>query len=155
LNIKLKRASLAYEILLKINELQANYGNFPNQNQIIVIDYSSPNIAKNFSVGHLRSTVIGNALKNIYQKLGFEVVGINHLGDWGTQFGKMIVAYQKWGNKEKILKDPINELQKLYVFFHQQAKTNPELNEQANFAFLQLEQQNQKYLDLWKWFREV
>lgn len=155
INIKLKRASLAYEILLKINELQANYGNFPNQNQIIVIDYSSPNIAKNFSVGHLRSTVIGNALKNIYQKLGFEVVGINHLGDWGTQFGKMIVAYQKWGNKEKILKDPINELQKLYVFFHQQAKTNPELNEQANFAFLQLEQQNQKYLDLWKWFREV
>ncbi|GLH60355.1 arginine--tRNA ligase [Paulownia witches'-broom phytoplasma] len=155
LNIKLKRASLAYEILLKINELQANYGNFPNQNQIIVIDYSSPNIAKNFSVGHLRSTIIGNALKNIYQKLGFEVVGINHLGDWGTQFGKMIVAYQKWGNKEKILKDPINELQKLYVFFHQQAKTNPELNEQANFAFLQLEQQNQKYLDLWKWFREV
>ncbi|QBF23825.1 arginine--tRNA ligase ['Catharanthus roseus' aster yellows phytoplasma] len=155
INIKLKRASLAYEILLKINALQANYGNFPNQNQIIVIDYSSPNIAKNFSVGHLRSTVIGNALKNIYQKLGFEVVGINHLGDWGTQFGKMIVAYQKWGNKEKILKDPINELQKLYVFFHQQAKTNPELNEQANFAFLQLEQQNQKYLDLWKWFREL
>ncbi len=155
LNIKIKRASLAYEILLKINELKNNYGNLPNNNQTIVIDYSSPNIAKNFSVGHLRSTVIGNALKNIYQKIGFKVVGINHLGDWGNQFGKMIVAYQKWGNKEKILKDPINELQKLYVFFHQKAKNNPELNEQANFAFLQLEQQNQKYLDLWKWFREV
>jgi arginyl-tRNA synthetase len=155
LNIKIQRPSLAYEILIKINELQAHYGNQPNKNQTMVIDYSSPNIAKNFSVGHLRSTVIGNALKNIYQKLGFKVVGINHLGDWGTQFGKMIVAYQKWGKKAKILQEPINELQKLYVFFHQQAKINPQLNKQANFAFLQLEKQNKKYLDLWKLFREV
>ncbi|AGL90254.1 arginine--tRNA ligase [Candidatus Phytoplasma australiense] len=155
LNIKLKRKLVAENILLEINRLQSNYGDQPNKNKTVVIDYSSPNIAKNFSVGHLRSTVLGNALKNIYQKLGFKVIGINHLGDWGTQFGKMIVAYQKWGQKEKILKDPINELQKLYLLFHQKAEENQTLNDEANEAFLQLEKKNKEYLELWKYFRDV
>lgn len=110
---------------------------------------------KIFLRGHLRSTVIGNSLKNIYQKLGFKVIGINHLGDWGTQFGKMIVAYQKWGQEEKILKDPINELQKLYLLFHQKALEDKTLNDEANEAFLQLEKQKQEYLKLWNYFRDV
>ncbi|CCP88297.1 arginyl-tRNA synthetase [Candidatus Phytoplasma solani] len=155
LNIKLKRGLLAKTLLLQINELQSNYGSQKPNQQTVVIDYSSPNIAKNFSVGHLRSTVIGNSLKNIYQKLGFKVIGINHLGDWGTQFGKMIVAYQKWGQEEKILKDPINELQKLYLLFHQKALEDKTLNDEANEAFLQLEKQKQEYLKLWNYFRDV
>ncbi|WP_349401717.1 arginyl-tRNA synthetase [Candidatus Phytoplasma solani] len=155
LNIKVKRGLLSKNLLLQINQLQNNYGSQKKKDKTIVIDYSSPNIAKNFSVGHLRSTVIGNALKNIYKKLGFKVIGINHLGDWGTQFGKMIVAYQKWGQKEKILKNPINELQKLYLLFHQKALENQSLNDEANEAFLQLEKQNQEYLKLWHYFRDV
>ncbi|MBS2126502.1 arginine--tRNA ligase ['Fragaria x ananassa' phyllody phytoplasma] len=155
LNIKLQRILLSQKILLHINQLQHNYGNQKPNHQTVVIDYSSPNIAKNFSVGHLRSTVIGNTLKKLYQKLGFQVIGVNHLGDWGTQFGKMIVAYQLWGDKEKIAKDPINELQKLYVLFHEKVQEDKILNDQAIDAFLQLEKQNPKYLALWSWFREV
>ena len=102
LNIYLKKDIVGKAILDQVLREKNQYGQVKQAtNEVVVIDYSSPNIAKSFSVGHLRSTVIGNALKNIYQKNGYETVGINYLGDWGTQFGKMIVAYQKWGDKQK------------------------------------------------------
>ncbi len=119
------------------------------------MDISSPNIAKPFSMGHLRSTVIGNAMALIMEKLNYQPVKINHLGDWGTQFGKLIVAYQKWGDKDAVIADPIPELFKLYVKFHEAAEHDEKLNEEGRHAFLMLEQNNQAYIQLWQWFREV
>ncbi|MDV3143932.1 MAG: arginine--tRNA ligase, partial [Candidatus Phytoplasma australasiaticum] len=115
INIKLKRSIVSVQILKKIIILEDNYGSRDFQNRIVVLDYSSPNIMKNFSVGHLRSTVIGNSLNNIYKKLGFKTISINYLGDWGTQFGKIIYAYLNWTTKEKIMNssNPIEEIQKL------------------------------------------
>ena len=107
--------------------------------QTICIDYSSPNVAKNFHVGHLRTTIIGNSLYKIYSKLGYKVVRINHLGDWGTQFGKLIVAYKAWGSEEAVKKDGVAELMKLYVKFHEEAEKNPELNDEARAWFAKME----------------
>ncbi|VEU82211.1 arginine--tRNA ligase [Acholeplasma hippikon] len=154
LNIYLKRTDLAYHILSEINEKNGSYGTKEANGKTVLIDYSSPNIAKSFSVGHLRSTVIGNSLKLIYQKNGYNVVGINHLGDWGTQFGKMIVAYKKWGNKEILEKNPIAELQKLYVKFHDEEANDPTLEQQGRDAFLKLEQNDPEYTQLWQYFRD-
>ncbi len=154
LNISLERVNLSGNILKTVFFEKENYGSNPKNDQVVVIDYSSPNIAKNFSVGHLRSTMIGNSLKLLHQKAGYEVVGINYLGDWGTQFGKMIVAYQKWGEKEEILKNPIDELQKLYVLFHQKAEEDPSLDDEARAAFLKLEQNDPEYIALWEWFKD-
>ena len=105
------------------------------EGKTVCIDYSSPNVAKNFHVGHLRTTIIGNSLYKIYSKLGYKVVRINHLGDWGTQFGKLIVAYKAWGTKEAVEKDGIAELMKLYVKFHEEADKNPELVDEARAWF--------------------
>mgnify|MGYP000928638532 CR=1 FL=1 len=154
LNIYLNRESLSLNILNQVNTQKSLYGSKDHNHKVVVIDYSSPNIAKKFSVGHLRSTVIGNSLKLIYQKLGYKVVGINHLGDWGTQFGRMIVAYKKWGNKELIQQNPITELQKLYVKFHNEAEHDESLEQAGRDAFLKLEQNDPEYLELWKYFRE-
>ncbi|MEG0473797.1 MAG: arginine--tRNA ligase, partial [Solibacillus sp.] len=123
--------------------------------QTVVIDFSSPNIAKPFSMGHLRSTVIGHALANIVEKQGYKVNRINHLGDWGTQFGKLIVAYKLWGNKEAIEQNPITELLKIYVKFHEEAEQDNTLNEQARQAFKALEDGNEEATALWKWFRDA
>ena len=120
----------------------------------IVIDYSAPNIAKPFGVGHLRSTVIGNAIKNIYKKLGYNVIGINYLGDCGTQFGKLIYAYETWGNPEEVKKNPIRELNKLYVKFHEEAEKDPSLNDEGRRIFKELEDGNPKYKEIWKWIRD-
>lgn len=120
----------------------------------IIIDYSAPNIAKPFGVGHLRSTVIGNAIKNIYKKLGYNVIGINYLGDCGTQFGKLIYAYETWGNPEEVKKNPIRELNKLYVKFHEEAEKDPSLNDEGRRIFKELEDGNPKYKEIWKWFRD-
>ncbi|WP_017193790.1 arginine--tRNA ligase [Vaccinium witches'-broom phytoplasma] len=155
LNIKINRYLISKKVLTDVCESGANYGQLKPNNQTIVIDYSSPNIAKNFSIGHLRSTVIGNSLKNIYNKLGYQIVGINHLGDWGTQFGKMILAFQKWGKKELVLKDPINELQKLYIYFHEQAETDEQLNQDAREIFKKLEEKDPEIVALWKWFKDI
>ncbi len=143
--------AIILEVLTKKNEYaNSNIGN----NKTIVLDYSSPNIAKSFSIGHLRSTMIGNSLKLILQKAGYKTVSINYLGDWGTQFGKMIVAYEKWGDPEKIKEDSINELSKLYVRFHEEAKDNPILEDEAREAFRKIELGEPKYLEMWKWIRE-
>ncbi len=155
LNIYLKRVDLSNDILNEIVTKDNNYGSKPFNNLNIVIDYSSPNIAKNFSVGHLRSTVIGNSLKLIYEKLGYKVIGINHLGDWGTQFGKMIAAYKLWGDKKLLEENPIDYLQELYVKFNKLEEDDNKLKEMGRHEFLLLEQENKESLKLWKYFRDV
>jgi arginyl-tRNA synthetase len=123
--------------------------------QTVCIDYSSPNVAKNFHVGHLRTTIIGNSLYKIYSKLGYKVIRINHLGDWGTQFGKLIVAYKAWGSEESVKKDGIAELMKLYVKFHSEAEKNPELNDEARAWFAKMEQGDEEALSIWQWFKDI
>lgn len=125
------------------------------QNKVICIDYSSPNVAKNFHVGHLRTTIIGNSLYKIFSKLGYQVVRINHLGDWGTQFGKLIVAYKAWGSKEAVERDGIAELMKLYVKFHEEADKNPELVDEARAWFAKMENGDEEALSIWQWFKDI
>ena len=121
----------------------------------ICIDYSSPNIAKNFHVGHLRTTVIGNSLYQIFEKLGYQVVRINHLGDWGTQFGKLIVAYKMWSSKEKVEQNGIEELLNIYVKFDKEEKVHPELMDEARMWFVKMEQGDEEALAIWEWFKEI
>jgi len=119
----------------------------------VIIDYSSPNIAKPMHIGHIRSTIIGQALVNLYRALGAKVISINHLGDWGTQFGKLIAAYKMWGNKQSVHKSPIDELLKLYVRFHEEMKQNPELEKQGQDEFRKLEEGDRQNRALWNWFK--
>ena len=121
----------------------------------ICIDYSSPNIAKNFHVGHLRTTVIGNSLYKIYDKLGYKVVRINHLGDWGTQFGKLIVAYKKWSSKEAVEEKGIQELLDIYVKFNSEKDEHPELMDEARNWFVKMEAGDEEALAIWEWFKDI
>ena len=123
--------------------------------KVICIDYSSPNVAKNFHVGHLRTTVIGNSLYKIYSKLGYKVERINHLGDWGTQFGKLIVAYKKWGSESEVKEKGIEELMRLYVLFHDKADEEPELFDEARAWFHKMETGDEEALKIWKWFFDI
>lgn len=125
------------------------------EGKTICIDYSSPNVAKNFHVGHLRTTIIGNALYKIYSKLGYQVERINHLGDWGTQFGKLIVAYKAWGNKEAVEMDGVAELMRLYVKFHDEAAKDESLNDQARAWFTNMEKGDEEALSIWNWFVDI
>ena len=154
INIVINKEELAKEILDKINTEGSNYATGKKKKETIVLDYSSPNIAKPFSIGHLRSTIIGASLKLIFEKGGYDTFGINYLGDWGSQFGKVIVAYKKWGNDNSVKENSLSELAKLYVRFHDEAKTNPALEDEAREVFKELEEGNEEYLKLWKWFRE-
>ncbi len=124
-------------------------------NKTICIDYSSPNVAKNFHVGHLRTTIIGNSLYKIFSKLGYHVIRINHLGDWGTQFGKLIVAYKAWGNEDAVKENGVSELMKLYVQFHKEAEEKPELLDEARAWFSKMEQGDEEALRIWQWFVEI
>lgn len=154
-NLFVDKSLLAVNIIKEAISEDSNYGKSNiGAGLNVTLDYSSPNIAKSFSVGHLRSTMIGNSIKLILQKCGYNTYAINYLGDWGTQFGKMIVAYKLWGDKETIMKDPISELTKLYVKFHTEAEANPKLEDDAREAFRQMELKNPEYLELWKWIRE-
>jgi arginyl-tRNA synthetase len=121
--------------------------------QTVVVEYSSPNIAKPFSIGHLRSTNLGASLARILDYRGYNVVRINHLGDWGTQFGKLIVAYKLWGNESLVRSHPIQELFKLYVMFHEKEANDPSLSDQAREAFKKLEQDDPEIKELWETFR--
>lgn len=121
----------------------------------ICIDYSSPNIAKNFHVGHLRTTVIGNSLYKIYDKLGYKVVRINHLGDWGTQFGKLIVAYKNWSSKKVVEEKGIEELLDIYVKFNAEAGDHPELMDEARAWFVKMEEGDEEALSIWEWFKDI
>lgn len=154
LNILVNKKIVSEYVINVILDNKNNYGsNNIGTGKTIVIDYSSPNIAKPFGVGHLRSTVIGNALKNICEKNGYKVIGINHLGDWGTQFGKLIYAYQKWGDEEKVKSNPIDELTRLYVKFHQEVENSPELEDEGRRNFKKLEDGDPECLRLWDWFK--
>lgn len=121
----------------------------------VIVEFSSPNIAKPFHIGHIRTTVIGNAINKIYKFLGYETISVNHLGDYGTQFGKLIVAFTNWGDREVVEKDPINELLKLYIKFHEEAEAHPDMQDQAREWFRKLEEKDPVATELWQWFREV
>ena len=155
INLFVNKEELSFDIVKECITMDSEYGKSNiGIGKNVTLDYSSPNIAKSFSIGHLRSTMIGNSLKLILQKCGYNTYAINYLGDWGTQFGKMIVAYQKWGNKEDIMSDPIKKLTELYVRFHQEVEEHPELDDEAREAFRKMELNDPEYLDLWKWIRE-
>ncbi|OLS34274.1 arginine--tRNA ligase [Bacillus sp. MRMR6] len=155
LNVFLNKQLAAENVLAEISSKQEAYGtlNIGNK-QNITIDMSSPNIAKPFSMGHLRSTVIGNSLAHISEKCGYLPIRINHIGDWGTQFGKLITAYKLWGDAGKVRQNPIKELLTLYIRFHDEAETNPELIDQGRSWFKRLEDADQEALELWQWFRD-
>lgn len=154
LNFFLKKEIFVKSMIEK--STAANFGSSTiGEGKNICIDYSSPNVAKNFHVGHLRTTIIGNSLYKIYSKLGYKVERINHLGDWGTQFGKLIVAYKAWGSKEAVEKDGVAELMKLYVKFHDEAEKDDSLNDQARDWFTQMEHGNEEALAIWQWFVDI
>lgn len=127
----------------------------PGSGKTVCMDYSSPNIAKNFHVGHLRTTVIGNSLYKIYQKLGYNVVRINHLGDWGTQFGKLIVAYKLWSSEDKVKEKGIEELLRIYIKFNDESKKDDSLIVKAREWFVKMEQNDPEALSYWNWFKEI
>ena len=154
LNFFLKKEIFVKDMIEKSTTV--NFGSSTvGEGKSICIDYSSPNVAKNFHVGHLRTTIIGNSLYKIYSKLGYKVERINHLGDWGTQFGKLIVAYKAWGSKEAVEKDGVAELMKLYVKFHEEAEKDDSLNDQARDWFTQMEHGNEEALEIWQWFVDI
>lgn len=156
INFYINKSIFVKEILTKIKNEKENFGsNEIGKGKTIVIDYSSPNIAKPFHIGHLRSTVIGNSLYKIYTKLGYNCIGINHLGDWGTQFGKLIVAYKNWGDKEAVEKDDIKELSKIYVKFHEESEKNPALEDEARLWLVKMQEGDEEAISLWKWFCEI
>lgn len=155
LNFYVDKAQYAQQIIDKYNNA-TDYGcSDQGKDKTICIDYSSPNVAKNFHVGHLRTTIIGNSLYKIFSKLGYKVVRINHLGDWGTQFGKLIVAYKKWGSREAVEEKGIEELMDIYVKFHEEAEKDDSLNDEARAWFLKMEQGNEDALEIWQWFRDI
>lgn len=154
-NFFLDKDAISHQVLTDVIAEKDQYGQLNiGQGRNVTIDMSSPNIAKPFSVGHLRSTVIGDALANIHGKLGFNPIRINHLGDWGKQFGMLIVAYKLWGDKTAVEADPISELLKLYVRINAEAEEKPELDEEARQWFKKLEDGDQEALELWQWFRD-
>ena len=154
-NFFLDKDAISHQVLTDVIAEKDQYGQLNiGQGGNVTIDMSSPNIAKPFSVGHLRSTVIGDALANIHGKLGFNPIRINHLGDWGKQFGMLIVAYKLWGDKTAVEADPISELLKLYVRINAEAEEKPELDEEARQWFKKLEDGDQEALELWQWFRD-
>ncbi|WP_282920127.1 arginine--tRNA ligase [Ignavigranum ruoffiae] len=155
INFLVKRSVVSNQVLHDVLAAGANYGDVDlGHGGNACIDMSSPNIAKPMSMGHLRSTVIGNSIANILDKVNYNTIKINHLGDWGTQFGKLIVAYKKWGDENVVKQDPVNELVKLYVQFHEEAETDPELDDQARAAFKKLEEHDPEMTELWQWFKE-
>ena len=155
LNFFVDKAMYAKQIVEKYKAAE-DYGHSDEgEGKTICIDYSSPNVAKNFHIGHLRTTIIGNSLHNIFKKLGYKVERINHLGDWGTQFGKLIVAYKKWGSKEAVEQEGIEELMRIYVKFHDEAEKDDSLNDEARAWFTKMEHGDEEALSIWKWFREI
>ena len=153
-NFFLSKGKFADETLHTVLEQREEYGNFDfGQGRNVIVDMSSPNIAKPMSMGHLRSTVIGNAIVNLEKKVGYNPIKVNHLGDWGTQFGKLIVAYKKWGTKEAVEQDPIAELLRLYVKFHDEAERDSSLEDEGRAWFKKLEDGDAEAEELWNWFK--
>ena len=156
LNFTVNRSARAKKVLESVLSEGDNYGSSTVGNgKTICIDYSSINVAKPFHIGHLSTTVIGGALYKIYKKLGYNVVGINHLGDYGTQFGKLIYAYKAWGNREEVEKGRVKELMRLYVKYHNEAEKNPSLDDKAREYFKLIENGDKECNELIKWFKEL
>lgn len=154
-NFFLSKAEISGQVIKEVIKDGADYGQQnEGNNQNITIDLSSPNIAKPFSVGHLRSTVIGDALSNIFRKIGYNTIKINHLGDWGKQFGLLMVAYKKWGSQEAVEANPIDELLKLYVRINAEIENDPSLDEEGRLWFKKLEDGDSEATELWQWFRD-
>lgn len=156
INFYVNKSLLVKNVLEDILKNGQSYGRSNiGDGKNIVIDYSSVNIAKPFHMGHLFTTMIGNSLYKILEFMGYNCIGVNHLGDWGTQFGKLIVAYKRWGNKEEIEKEPIKNLVSIYVKFHDEAEKDNSLNDEARAAFKAIEDGVPEYIELWKWFEKV
>ena len=156
LNFFLNREKFISSTVTAIEEAGENWGKSDmGQGKTVLVEYSSPNIAKPFHIGHLFSTAVGSSLAKIYKHLGYNVQSLNHLGDWGTQFGKLICAYKKWGDREVIEKDPIKELLKIYVKFHEEAEAHPELDDEAREYFKKLEDGDEETTALWTYFRDI
>ena len=154
-NFFVNKSQLAKTVINDVLTKKEKYGHTDlGQEKAVVIDFSSPNIAKPFHIGHIRTTVIGNALYKIYDSQGYNVVRVNHLGDYGTQFGKLIVAFKLWGSKEAVEANPIPELLKLYVKFHEEAEQKPEMEDEARAWFTKLENGDEEAKALWQWFRD-
>ena len=155
-NIFLDGSALAKKVVGEVDEKGEKYG-APDigKGRTVVLDYSSPNVAKPFHIGHLGTTVIGHSLKMLHEFAGYKCVGINYLGDWGTQFGKLIVAYRNWGNKELIEEGGIDKLVELYVKFHEAAEADASLNDAARAEFHKLEEGDEENIALWQWFVEI
>ena len=155
LNFFLDKSAFGKQVLEGVLQAGEEYGNSNiGEGGNVVIDYSSPNIAKPFHVGHLFSTAIGNALYRMYNSQGYNSIGINHLGDWGTQFGKLISAYKRWVDEEALEKDAIKELLRIYVKFHDEADIDPSLEDEGRAYFKKLEDGDEEAVSLWKKFRE-
>ncbi len=155
INFFVNKSQLAETVIKDVLTKKEKYGHSDlGKDKTIVIDFSSPNIAKPFHIGHIRTTVIGNALYKIYDSQGYNTVRINHLGDYGTQFGKLIVAFKLWGNKEAVEANPIPELLKLYIQFHDEAERHPEMEDEARAWFTKLENGDKEAKELWQWFRD-
>ena len=156
LNFFYSRAAFTKNTITEVLEKGEDYGKSDlGKEKTVLVEYSSPNIAKPFHIGHLFSTAVGHSLERIYSQLGFDTVKLNHLGDWGTQFGKLIVAYKLWGDDSVIEKDPINELLKIYVKFHEEAEKKPELEDEAREYFKKLEEGDEEATTLWQHFRDL
>lgn len=154
-NFFVNKSQLAETVIKEVLTQKEKYGHSDlGQEKSVVIDFSSPNIAKPFHIGHIRTTVIGNSLYKIYDSQGYEVVRVNHLGDYGTQFGKLIVAFKLWGDKKTIESNPIPELLKLYIQFHDEAEEKPEMEDEARAWFTKLENGDEEAKELWQWFRD-
>ena len=154
-NFFVNKSQLAINVINDVLTQKDEYGKSKlGEGKTVVIDFSSPNIAKPFHIGHIRTTVIGNALYKIYDSQGYDTVRINHLGDYGTQFGKLIVAFKLWGSKEAVEANPIPELLKLYIRFHDEAESKPEMEDEARAWFTKLENGDLEAKELWQWFRD-
>lgn len=156
INFFINKEALAETVIEEAKEKKDEFGKVNvGKNQNVVVEYSSPNIAKPFHIGHIRTTIIGDSIKRIYKFLGYNVIAVNHLGDYGTQFGMLIEAIKKWGDLDVIKQDPIKELLKLYVRINAECEENPELKEDCREWFNQLEKGNPEAVELWQWIREV
>ncbi|GHU51624.1 arginine--tRNA ligase [Clostridia bacterium] len=155
-NFFLNRELVAKTVIREILEQQEEYGKSGiGGGATVLIDYSSPNIAKPFHVGHIPTTVIGHALYNIYKHLGYNTISINHLGDWGTQFGKLITAYKNWGNEEEVEQGGVAELMRLYIRFHDEADKDASLNDTAREWLVKMQNGEEEAIALWKWFNDI
>ena len=154
-NMFVSREEMMKSTVSEVLEEMENFGKSNiGGNKKVIVEFSSPNIAKPFHIGHIRSTVIGNSLSKIYDALGYDVFKINHLGDYGTQFGKMICAYRRWGNRDDVINSPIKTLLSYYTKFHVEVEEHPELEDEARAIFTKLEQGNKEEVELWQWFRD-